>query len=338
MTTQNSGLPTDLFVVGNGLGLAWNDPQLMLKPSQLTDTWWFDLKFSASMDGYVCSDCKYNNILPVSNSRLEYRILTSNRTDMVGPNFGLVIHSTSKMESSTFPIREHISYPYFFTTTGTVQVTRVDSAVNPYIGSRSWSYYLPPSFNENSFKTYPTFLVPDLRAPSMEAFRPQLERILVEQAIAEEAVLIGSQDYDVPEGEGRTSFLTPTPGIFFYCINGSASDRCAGCVPENVTDPREQKEYMRDRCGYTSVVGGHGEQYIDYMVNEVLPAIQVLTKDRLKVSRDNLGIGGCSLGGLLSCHALWTRPDTFGMVITFLTDGIFNRYKMWRFHYFPGVV
>jgi predicted alpha/beta superfamily hydrolase len=72
--------------------------------------------------------------------------------------------------------------------------------------------------------------------------------------------------------------------------------------------------FFRDGCGYPVEVGGQGDDYLNYMVNEVLPAIQLLTNDRLRISRDNLGIGGCSLCGLLACHAMWTRPNTFGMV------------------------
>ena len=75
---------------------------------------------------------------------------------------------------------------------------------------------------------------------------------------------------------------------------------------------------MRDVCGYPLVHGGHGEGYLDYMIDEVLPAIQTLANSRLRLSRDNLGIGGCSLGGLISCHAIWTRPSTFGLVSFFL--------------------
>ena len=52
-------------------------------------------------------------------------------------------------------------------------------------------------------------MVPDLSPIYMEAFRPQLEDILVGTAIAEEIVLIGSEDYDIPNDDGRVAFLTP---------------------------------------------------------------------------------------------------------------------------------
>lgn len=298
-----------MFIVGNGLGLAWNEPRLLTKKA--TDTWSTDLKFTGSSDGYGCLDCVHNNLIPI-NGRLEYRIMTSNMGDMIGPNFGLPIHSVSKIEAN-FPVHEIESYPYFFSRSSSVRVARVTSSTNSLIGTRNWGYYLPPSYDENTYKTYRTFLVPDLNPLYIEALRFELEKIFVKEAIAEEVVLIGSEDYEIPDADGRAAFLTPTPGINFMCKTGDWSDYCAGCVPPELTG-REYVEYMRDVCGFPVVVGGLGEGYLDYMVNDVLPAVQSLTNNRLRVSRKDLGIGGCSLGGLISCHALWTRSETFGMV------------------------
>ena len=64
-------------------------------------------------------------------------------------------------------------------------------------------------------------MVPDLSPIYMEAFRPQLEDILVGTAIAEEIVLIGSEDYDIPNEDGRVAFLTPTTGIYWACKTGT---------------------------------------------------------------------------------------------------------------------
>lgn len=307
---QNRSLSTDLYIIGNGLGLAWDDLKLLERPGSV-DTWSIDLKFSGFLDGYACAECIHNNTLPV-NGRLEYRILTSNRTDMVGPNHGTAVH-ISKLEAN-FPIREHISYPYFFSRQGSVRATSVKSLINTVIDSRIWGYYLPPSYSENSYKTYKTFLVPDLSPVYMELYRFSFDDIFSEKAVAEEVVLIGSNDYSLSNvSDGRVAFLTPTPGIQYYCYNGDWSDNCAGCIPANVSG-REYMEYFRDGCGYPVEVGGLGDDYVNYMVNEVLPAIQLLTNDRLRIFRDDLGIGGCSLGGLLACHAIWTRPNTFGMV------------------------
>lgn len=300
-----------MFIVGNGLGLAWNTPTPLVKTG--FDTWAIDLKFSGSTDGYGCIECVNNNLIPVGG-RFEYRVVTS-QDDMIGANFGLLIHSMSKLEAN-FPVREIVNYPYFFTRRGSVHATRITSSNNSLIGTRNWAYYLPPSFNENSYKKYKTFLMPDLNPVYIEAWRFELENLFVNKATAEEAVFLGSEDYDIPDQDGRLSFLTPTPGINFMCKTGDWSDRCAGCVPEelNTGGGRPYMEYMRDVCGYPVVVGGLGEGYLDYMINDALPAVQALANNRLLLSRENLGIGGCSLGGLISCHALWTRQEVFGLV------------------------
>jgi len=72
---------------------------------------------------------------------------------------------------------------------------------------------------------------------------------------------------------------------------------------------------MRDRRGVNVTIGGKGNSYLNQVIEEVLQRIQTLTGNRILVDRKHLGIGGCSmLGGLMSCHALWTRPEVFGFV------------------------
>ena len=83
LNVQNNQQTTDLFIVGNGLGLAWNDPTRLVKSSVARDTWSIELFFSGTTGGYGCSQCVYNNVLSY-NDRFEYRILTSNKIDMVG--------------------------------------------------------------------------------------------------------------------------------------------------------------------------------------------------------------------------------------------------------------
>lgn len=76
---------TDLYIVGNGLGLVWNQLYRLTKSAK--DTWTLDINFTGSWDGYVCSTldkqpCTNKNSLPPQD-RFEYRIMTSNSGDMV---------------------------------------------------------------------------------------------------------------------------------------------------------------------------------------------------------------------------------------------------------------
>lgn len=86
--TQSAGLTTDLFIIGNGLGLAWDQPRRLNKSAK--DTWTLVINFTGSWDGYVCSkldgqlnSCFNDNRL-TPDDRFEYRIMTSSLSDMVG--------------------------------------------------------------------------------------------------------------------------------------------------------------------------------------------------------------------------------------------------------------
>lgn len=189
------------------------------------------------------------------------------------------------------------------------------------IGTRRWNYYLPPSFSENTFKTYPTLFVFDMNPKFLETLKKIVDHTTVDLGISEELVIIGSDDYAVPNtnNHGRYLMLTPSEGVDWVCNQGSYQDNCNGCVPPeynliDLEDKRFYYEALKNGCGYPFVTGGHGIQYVDYMVKEVLPVIKSLTNNRLKTDRENLGISGCSLGGLMACHSAYTKPETFGFV------------------------
>jgi predicted alpha/beta superfamily hydrolase len=56
--------------------------------------------------------------------------------------------------------------------------------------------------------------------------------------------------------------------------------------------------------------GGDGERYLDFVVETVKPLVD---RDfRTLTGREETGIAGSSLGGLISLHAFFTRRDTFG--------------------------
>jgi predicted alpha/beta superfamily hydrolase len=58
------------------------------------------------------------------------------------------------------------------------------------------------------------------------------------------------------------------------------------------------------------VGGGGGDDYLDYIVHRIKPLID----ERFRTLPDpgHTGIGGSSLGGLISLYAYFTRPDVFG--------------------------
>jgi predicted alpha/beta superfamily hydrolase len=71
--------------------------------------------------------------------------------------------------------------------------------------------------------------------------------------------------------------------------------------------------------------GGKGDLYVDFIVNNVKPYIDA--RFRTKSDRDNTGIAGSSLGGLLSFYAGLKRQEIFGKV------GVFSP-SFFLFHFF----
>jgi predicted alpha/beta superfamily hydrolase len=74
------------------------------------------------------------------------------------------------------------------------------------------------------------------------------------------------------------------------------------------TGPRRMDEYTPfDDARHG---GGDGEKYLDFLVGTLKPIID--TDFATLPDAENTGIGGSSLGGLLSLYGFFARPDTFG--------------------------
>lgn len=106
-------------------------------------------------------------------------------------------------------------------------------------------------------------------------------------------------------------------GVMWNCKEGTFMDNCNNCLPDLGTTPAE--EFMNavffSGCCVIFPSGGYAENALDYLVDEVFPAANSSVGDatsglsRLTGDRDKTMIMGYSLGGLISCHALWTRPE-----------------------------
>lgn len=65
------------------------------------------------------------------------------------------------------------------------------------------------------------------------------------------------------------------------------------------------------------VQGGEGAAYLDFLTNTLKPAID--HRYRTLADREHTGIGGSSMGGLISLYAGIRRPDVFGKVMAMST-------------------
>ncbi|WAR20495.1 hypothetical protein MAR_002333 [Mya arenaria] len=104
--------------------------------------------------------------------------------------------------------------------------------------------------------------------------------------------------------------MTPTRAVDLECINGTFEDLCGFCLPDIRTlNGTQFQQLMINECGKRALVGGLGEQTLDFLINEAMPEANRSSSGRIKPGR--YGILGYSLGGLMSCHAAWTRPAVF---------------------------
>ena len=227
---------------------------------------------------------------------------------MVGGNLQLKlpVSMTSNYFNDT-PV--FYAYPWFFSKRGSVTILPIQS---PQIGKlREIVVYRPPSFEENTYKIYPTMIVFDLNEEMYNVSADIINKAIVDKGTIGDFILIGFGDYTREE---RSSLLTPvdSPGEYFLCINGSREDRCGNCIPEHPGSFTNYLSHMYSKCGRHEELPGKGNDTLDFLINTVIPKAKGVTKNRMLTDQHSFGVMGFSLGGLLACHAAWTMPNTFG--------------------------
>lgn len=169
-------------------------------------------------------------------------------------------------------------YPFFWASQGTLQI--INSFTSQILGNtRSLRIYLPPSYSENPFKSYPVVYMHD----GQNLFQAQTSAFGVEWEVDETA------DSLVVSGQMRET-------IFVGMDNAGASR-----IWEYTTtsDP--------------SYGGGGGEGYLDFIEQEVMPWVNA--NYRTQSGAEDTIIMGSSLGGLISFCGAWSRPDVFGTAV-----------------------
>eukprot|EP01035_Chromulina_nebulosa_P021285 gene21285-27578_t len=139
--------------------------------------------------------------------------------------------------------------------------------------------YLPPSYNENTLKSYSNVLI-------------------------------------MHDGQNLFNPYTSAYGTAWMCQNTMNSQIVQGLSDEvilvgvyNTDDRINEYTYIYDPSENS---GGKGDLYLDYIESTVIPLINETL--RVSVQRDTLGILGSSLGGLISCYAGYTRSHIYGKV------------------------
>lgn len=238
-----------LSIRGDGCGLNWDKG--IKVPTSGNDQWKVSLN---------CTE-----------SKVEMKVLVDDKVWMIGAN-----HHADLTKSGSNAVTE--IYPWFYTYTGTLKT--ISKVYSPELKNyRDIIYYLPPSYYENTLKTYQNVLV---MHDGQNLFDP------------------------------RTAYM----GNAWMCqdaldttIVGGTSDEVIIAGAYNTDDRINEYTYVYDP---SEKAGGKGDLYLDWIESTLIPTTQ--QNFRVSITRDRLGILGSSLGGLISCYAGWTRSHVYGKV------------------------
>ena len=106
-------------------------------------------------------------------------------------------------------------------------------------------------------------------------------------------------DWQVDEAAARLIAEDKIPPLIMVGIDNAQKDRA--------------KEYLPYRSMNPSVFRPLGKRYPDFLLNEVMPFVG----DRYRIARgaENTGLGGSSLGAIISLYTAIARPEVFGRLL-----------------------
>jgi enterochelin esterase-like enzyme len=152
-----------------------------------------------------------------------------------------------------------------------------------YRNTRMLRVWLPPGYDmpENTTRHYPVFYLND----GQNLFDPATAFAGVEWQVDETA------DRLIREGK-----IDP---LIIVGIDNAQGDRI--------------KEFLPYRSFSPPVLRPQGKRYPDFLMNEVMPFVY----DRYRIARgpENTGLGGSSLGALISLYTAIDRPGTFSRLL-----------------------
>jgi predicted alpha/beta superfamily hydrolase len=143
--------------------------------------------------------------------------------------------------------------------------------------------WVPPGYDqpENNSRHYPVFYLND----GQNLFDPATAYIGV--------------DWQVDEAAARLIAEDKIPPLIIVGIDNAQKDRA--------------KEYLPYRSMNPPVFRPQGKRYPDFLLNEVMPFLG----ERYRIARgaENTGLGGSSLGAIISLYTEIARPEVFGRLL-----------------------
>jgi predicted alpha/beta superfamily hydrolase len=143
--------------------------------------------------------------------------------------------------------------------------------------------WLPPGYDDsrNAGRRYPVFYLND------------------GQNLFESASSFTGIEWQVDETADRMIREGTVPPMIMVGIDNASKDRI--------------REYMPHRSLHPVMVRTQGNRYPDFLIKEVMPF--VARNYRVATGPENTGLGGSSLGALISLYTAGVRPDVFGRLL-----------------------
>ncbi len=143
--------------------------------------------------------------------------------------------------------------------------------------------WVPPRYDalENNARHYPVLYLND------------------GQNLFDRATAFAGVEWQVDETADRLIWQEVIPPMIIVGIDNAQSDR--------------MKEYLPHRSFNPPILRPQGKRYPDFLMNEVMPFVH----ERYRIARgpENTGLGGSSMGALISLYTVMERPSTFGRLL-----------------------
>lgn len=165
--------------------------------------------------------------------------------------------------------------------TGELQLHEFPSRL--FRNRRMLRVWLPPRYQaeENQSRRYPVFYLND----GQNLFDP--------------ATAFAGVDWQVDETADRLIRQEVIPSLIIVGIDNAQNDRI--------------KEYLPYRSFNPVILKPQGKRYPDFLINEVMPFVS--QRYRVATGPENTGLGGSSLGALISLYTVIDRPRTVGRLL-----------------------
>lgn len=166
-----------------------------------------------------------------------------------------------------------------------------------FIEDKSYSVYLPPSYNDSLDKNYPVLYLMDGQV-QFGGKSPYSDLSWNTHLIADSLVAAGA----IKE-------------VILIGVNHAGDRRFEEYMPQKPLDrlPKSETDSIRNKVEYTV----YSDAFLKFLVRELKPAID--KKYRTLSDVEHTFIGGSSMGGLISMYATCDYPDVFGGAICMST-------------------